>query len=327
MGSYILRRILYMLITLFGISIISFTIIQLPPGDYLTTYIIQLSSSGTNVDESLVASLKKQYGLDQPMYIQYLKWVKGVLTGDFGRSFDWNEAVSVLIAERLPLTVMISLATLVFTYLVAIPIAIYSAVKQYSIGDYIATVIGFIGLSIPDFLLALLLMFAFYRFFGISVSGLFSPELRQAAWSWIKVKDLINHLWVPMIVIGMAGTAGIIRVMRATTLDELGKDYVKMARSKGLPEWKVILKHPVRVALNPIISTIGWELPRIVSGTTIVAVVLNLPVTGPLLLQALQAQDMFLAGSFILMLSTLTVIGTLISDILLAILDPRIRLE
>ncbi len=327
MGSYIIRRLAYMLITLLGISIISFTIIQLPPGDYLTTYIAQLSSSGTVVDDSLVASLERQYGLDRPIYIQYFKWIGGVLTGNFGRSFDWNEAVAVLIAERLPMTIVISLATLVFTYLVAIPISIYSAVKQYSIGDYIATVIGFIGLSVPDFLLALVLMFSFYRFFGISVSGLFSPEMREAAWSWAKIKDMLDHLWVPMIVIGMAGTAGIIRTMRATTLDELGKDYVKMARSKGIPEWKVLMRHPVRVALNPIISTIGWELPRIVSGTTIVAVVLNLPITGPILLQALQAQDMFLAGSFILMLSTLTVIGTLISDILLAIFDPRIRLD
>lgn len=327
MISYILRRTGYMLVTLIGISIISFTIIQLPPGDYLTTYIAQLSSTGTVVDESVVASLKRQYGLDRPLWYQYFKWVGGVLTGNFGRSFDWNESVAVLIAQRLPMTVVISLTTLIFTYIVAIPIAIYSAVKQYSIGDYIATVVGFIGLSVPDFLLALVLMFTFYRFFGISVSGLFSPEMQEAAWSLAKLKDLMNHLWVPMIVIGMAGTAGIIRTMRATTLDELGKDYVKMARSKGLAEWKVIFKHPVRVAINPIISTIGWELPRIVSGTTIVAVVLNLPTTGPILLQALQAQDMFLAGSFILMLSTLTVIGTLISDLLLAILDPRIRLE
>ena len=251
----------------------------------------------------------------------------GVLTGNFGRSFDWNESVAKIIGERLPLTVAISLSTLIFTYVVAIPIGIYSAVKQYSIGDYIATFIGFIGLSVPNFLLALLFMFGFYRFFGISVSGLFSPEMRDAAWSWAKFKDMLDHLWVPMIVIGMAGTAGIIRTMRATTLDELGKDYVKMARSKGLPEWKVIFRHPVRVAINPIVSTIGWELPNIVSGSTIVAVVLNLPTTGPILLQALLAQDMFLAGSFILMLSTLTVIGTLISDLLLAILDPRIRLE
>lgn len=327
MTNYILRRIGYMIITLLGISVIAFTIIQLPPGDYLTTYIIQLSSSGTVVDESIIASLKRQYGLDRPLWYQYFKWMGGVLKGNFGRSFDWNESVAVLIAQRLPLTVVISVATLLFTYIVAIPIAIYSAVRQYSIGDYIATVIGFVGLSVPDFLLALVLMFVFYRYFGISVSGLFSPEMRDAAWSWAKFKDLISHLWVPMIVTGMAGTAGIIRTMRATTLDELGKDYVKMARSKGLSEWKVILKHPVRVAINPIVSTIGWELPRIVSGTTIVAVVLNLPTTGPILLQALQTQDMFLAGSFILMLSCLTVIGTLISDILLAILDPRIRLE
>ncbi|NLV91878.1 MAG: ABC transporter permease [Firmicutes bacterium] len=327
MGAYMLRRIGYMLITLLGISVIAFVIIQLPPGDYLTTYITQLASTGNVVDQSIIASLERQYGLDKPLYVQYFKWMGGVLTGNFGRSFDWNESVAKIIGERLPLTVTISLSTLIFTYVVAIPIGIYSAVKQYSIGDYIATFIGFIGLSVPNFLLALLFMFGFYRFFGISVSGLFSPEMRDAAWSWAKFKDMLDHLWVPMIVIGMAGTAGIIRTMRATTLDELGKDYVKMARSKGLPEWKVIFRHPVRVAINPIVSTIGWELPNIVSGSTIVAVVLNLPTTGPILLQALLAQDMFLAGSFILMLSTLTVIGTLISDLLLAILDPRIRLE
>ncbi|NMB45504.1 MAG: ABC transporter permease [Firmicutes bacterium] len=327
MATYMTKRIIYMLITLFGISIISFAVIQLPPGDYLTSYITQLQAAGTVVDEAQIESLRRRYGLDKPIYMQYIKWVTGIFRGDFGRSFEWNESVRVLLGERLPLTIAISLATLIFTYCLAIPIGIYSAVRQYSWGDYLATFIGFIGLSIPDFLLALILMFLFYHLFGVSIGGLFSVAFEDAPWSWAKFKDMMDHLWVPMIVIGMSGTAGLIRTMRATTLDELGKDYVKMARSKGLPEWKVILKHPVRVAINPIVSTVGWELPRVVSGETIVAVVLSLPTTGPLLLQALLAQDMFLAGSFIMMLSVLTVIGTLISDFLLAIIDPRIRLE
>ncbi|NLK07392.1 MAG: ABC transporter permease [Firmicutes bacterium] len=327
MANYLTKRLIYMLITLFGISIISFTVIQLPPGDYLTSYITELQASGTVVDEAQIASLRQRYGLDKPIYVQYFKWITGIFRGDFGRSFEWNESVRVLISERLPMTIAISLLTLVFTYVLAIPIGIYSAVRQYSFGDYLAIFIGFIGISIPGFLLALVLMFAFYHMFGISIGGLFSAAFEDAPWSWAKFKDLVDHLWVPMIVVGMSGTAGLIRTMRATTLDELGKDYVKMARSKGLPEWKVILKHPVRVAINPIVSTVGWELPRIVSGTTIVAVVLSLPITGPLLLQALLSQDMYLAGSFIMMLSVLTVIGTLISDILLAVIDPRIRLE
>jgi ABC-type dipeptide/oligopeptide/nickel transport systems, permease components len=322
--AYVIRRLFYMAVTLAIISVIVFAIIQLPPGDYLTSYILQLQSSGQIVDAELVESLKRRYGLDQPYWMQYLKWVTGLFRGDFGRSFEWNRPVADLIAERLPMTIVVSLCSLVFAYLVGIFIGIISAVYKYSIIDYVATFIGFVGLATPNFLLALVLMFAFYQWFGISVGGLFSPEMEDAPWSWAKFVDLINHLWIPVIVIGTAGTASTVRVMRATLLDELGRDYVKIARSKGLPGWRVVY-HAFRVAINPIISTIGWELPVIVSGAEITSIVLNLPTTGPLLLQALQTQDMFLAGSFILMLSVLTVVGTLISDILLAVVDPRIR--
>lgn len=324
---YIARRILYMIPTLIIISVISFIIIQLPPGDYLTSYIAQLSETGESVDEAVIASLKKRYGLDQPMYIQYFMWINGVLHGDFGQSFEWNKPVSELIWERLALTVTVSLFSLIFTYVVAIPIGIYSATHQYSIGDYFFTFVGFLGLATPNFLLALVLMFLFYKYFGLSVGGLFSPEFVEAPWSWAKVIDMMNHMWIPVIVIGTAGTCGLIRVMRGCLLDELRKQYVVTARAKGVGERKLLFKYPVRVAVNPIISTIGWTLPSIVSGATITAIVLSLPTTGPLLLRSLMSQDMYLAGSFILLLATLTVIGTLISDILLAWLDPRIRYE
>jgi len=324
---YIARRVLYMIPTLIIISVISFIIIQLPPGDYLTSYIAQLSETGESVDEAVIASLKKRYGLDQPMYIQYFMWINGVLHGDFGQSFEWNKPVSELIWERLALTVTVSLFSLIFTYVVAIPIGIYSATHQYSIGDYFFTFVGFLGLATPNFLLALVLMFLFYKYFGLSVGGLFSPEFVEAPWSWAKVIDMMNHMWIPVIVIGTAGTCGLIRVMRGCLLDELRKQYVVTARAKGVGERKLLFKYPVRVAVNPIISTIGWTLPSIVSGATITAIVLSLPTTGPLLLRSLMSQDMYLAGSFILLLATLTVIGTLISDILLAWLDPRIRYE
>lgn len=325
MLSYIARRVLYMIPTLLVISVISFTLIQLSPGDYLTAYIAQLSETGESVDEAVIASLKKRYGLDQPIYIQYFMWINGVLHGDFGQSFEWNKPVGELIWERLALTATISLFSLIFTYIVAIPIGIYSATRQYSLGDYFFTSIGFLGLSTPNFLLALVLMFLFYKYFGLSVGGLFSPQFVEAPWSLAKVMDMMNHMWIPVIVIGTAGTCGLIRVMRGCLLDELRKQYVITARAKGVSEKILLFKYPVRVAVNPIISTIGWTLPSIVSGATITAIVLNLPTTGPLLLRALMNQDMYLAGSFLLMLATLTVIGTLISDILLAWVDPRIH--
>jgi peptide/nickel transport system permease protein len=326
MLQYIARRIVLMIPTLFLVSIVAFIIIQLPPGDYLTSYVTQLASMGDLVDESTIQALRDRYGLGQPIYVQYLRWIGNMLQGDFGHSMEWNRPVWGLLWERLPLTFVLSLATLLVTWIIAFPIGVFSAVKQYSIGDYIATFIGFLGLATPDFLLALVIMWVLFAFFNQSVGGLFSPDFQDAGWSLAKVWDLVKHLVVPMIILGASGTASLIRIMRANLLDELHKPYVVTARSKGLSEPRLLLKYPVRAALNPFVSTAGWYLPALVSGSTIVAVVLNLPITGPLLLRALMSQDMYLAGSFIFMLSTLTIIGTLISDILLAWLDPRIRL-
>ncbi|RLE07105.1 ABC transporter permease [Candidatus Aerophobetes bacterium] len=328
MFYYVLRRLIYMFIVLAVTSVVAFIIIQLPPGDYLTSYIRQLAQSGASVDEARIAALRKQYGLDLPLYAQYLKWMWKMLHGDMGQSFQYNyKPVSELLAERLPLTVMISLFTLVFTYVVAIPIGIYSATHQYSVGDYAFTVVGFAGLATPNFLLALILMFMFYKYFGLSVGGLFSPQYLTAPWSVNKFIDMLAHLPIPIIVIGTAGTAGLIRVMRGCLLDELRKQYVITARAKGVEERRLLFKYPVRVAINPIISTIGWTLPAIVSGETITAIVLSLPTTGPLLFRALMAQDMYLAGSTVMFLTFLTVVGTFISDLLLVWVDPRIRFE
>jgi peptide/nickel transport system permease protein len=323
--QYILRRIAYMVLILVAVSIVSFIIIQLPPGDYLTTYILTLKEAGHEVDEAQIAALEKRYGLDKPPVMQYLWWVWNMLHGDFGRSFEWNLPVLELVMERLPLTVILSLSTLLFTYAVAIPIGIYSATHQYSIGDFMATIFGFIGLAVPNFLFALILMWVLYSAFGLSIGGLFSQEYLQAEWSWPKFVDLLKHLPVPLLVIGMAGTAGLIRVMRGSLLDELRKQYVVTARAKGVSEGRLLFKYPVRIALNPLISSVGWALPAIVSGSTIASIVLNLPTTGPLLFRALVSQDMYLAGSSVMFLTFLTVIGILISDILLAVLDPRIR--
>ncbi len=308
MLAFIARRVLYMIPTLLVISLICFILIQLPPGDYLSSYIAQLSQSGDAVDAALVEALRKQYGLDQPWYLQYWKWITGVLRGNFGYSFEWNQPVSSLIGERLALTMVVSISSLLFSWVVALPIGIFSAVRQYSAFDYIFTFIGFLGLSVPGFMLALVLMYFANRYFGLSVGGLFSPEYVDAPWNWDKVVDMLRHLIIPMIIIGMASTAGLIRTMRANLLDELRKPYVETARAKGLKNYKVILKYPVRVALNPFVSTIGFVLPQIVSGSTITSVVLSLPTTGPLLLRALLSQDMYLAGSFLLMLASLTVI-------------------
>lgn len=325
MWAYIIRRILTMIPTLVAISIISFIIIQLPPGSFLDTYRAELAISGEYVDQAELEALKKRYGLEQPMHIQYLTWAWNFLHGDFGHSFEWNKPVSELIGERLALTVIISVVTLLFTWAVAIPIGIFSAVRQYSWMDHFLTFIGFIGLATPNFLLALVLLWMSFAYFGMSIGGLFSPEYAQAPWSLAKVWDLMTHLWIPVIIVGTAHTARFIRIIRGNLLDELKKPYVTTARAKGLPETKLILKYPVRVAINPLVSTIGWTLPELVSGIAVTAVVLNLPTTGPLLLKALLSQDMQLAGSFIMLLSVLTVIGTLISDILLAWVDPRIR--
>ena len=327
MTKYILRRLLGMVPTLLVISIITFVLIQLPPGDFLTSQLEQLQQQGEQINEERIAALRKRYGLDRPVTVQYVKWITNFVQGDMGYSFEWNRPVNELIWERLGYTVVIALASLMFTWVIAFPIGIYSALRQYSVADYVFTTLGFIGLATPSFLLAMVLMYLGYSWFGVSVGGLFSPEFVAAPWSWARFVDLLKHVWIPTVVIGMAGTAGLIRVMRANLLDELQKPYVTTARAKGLGPIRLVLKYPVRIALNPFVSTIGWMLPHLFSGATIAAVVLSLPTTGPLLLRALMSQDMYLAGSFIMILSTLTVIGTLLSDILLALIDPRIRYE
>jgi len=317
-----------MIIILWVVSIVAFVIIQLPAGDYLSYHIQNLKQRGiTFIERDELRGLEERYGLNLPIYAQYGKWVWNMLHGDFGQSFLWNKEVSELLGERLMLTVIISILTMLFAYGIAIPVGIYSATHQYSIADYGFTIAGFAGLATPNFLLALILMFVFYKYFGLSAGGLFSPAYQLAPWSLAKVLDMLKHLPIPIIVIGTAGTAELIRVMRGCLLDELRKQYVITARAKGVSERALLFKYPVRIAINPIISTIGWTLPYIISGETITAIVLSLPTTGPLLFQALMTQDMYLAGSTIMFLAVLTVIGTLISDILLVWVDPRIRYE
>lgn len=326
MLGYIIKRIAYMIPTLFGMSVIAFIIIQLPPGDYLTSLLAAQADGGNQIDPATVAKLREQYGLDAPWYIQYFNWMSGILLrGDFGYSFEWNQPVSNIIWSRMGSTLAISLAALLLVWVVALPIGIYSAVRRGTLGDHVFTFLGFIGLAIPSFILALTLMYVSFRYLGMNVGGLFSPEYAEAPWSWGKFVDLLSHVWIAIVVIGLSGTAAMIRILRANLTDELSKPYVVTARAKGLPEYKVVLKYPVRIALNPFVSAIGWVLPDLISGVTITAIVLNLPTAGPLLLRALVSQDMYLAGSFILLLSVLTLVGMLISDILLALLDPRIR--
>lgn len=327
MLHYIIRRLFWMFIVLWILSVVSFVIIQLPPGDFLSSYIAQLARSGQQVDRATLASLRKYYGLDLPVYLRYFKWMWKLLRGDLGRSLMLERPVTQLLAERLPWTVTISLFALIFTYAVAIPIGIYSATHQYSIGDYFFTAAGFAGLATPNFLLALILMFFFYRYFGFSAGGLFSPQYMGAPWTIEKFIDFMKHLPIPVIVVGTAGTAGLIRIMRGCLLDELRKQYVVIARAKGVEEKELLFKYPIRIALNPIVSTIGWALPDLIAGQTITAIVLSLPTIGPLLFNALMSQDMYLAASLFMILGLLTVIGTFLSDILLAWLDPRIRYE
>lgn len=328
MLSYIMRRLLLMVPVLFFISVVSFIIIQLPPGDYLTTLVSQLQAQGDTVDQAQLEQLTRRYGLDDPIFVQYLKWMSQILFhADFGQSFAWNKPVTELLADRLPLTVVLAVTTLLFTWVVAFPIGVYSAVRQYSVGDYAATTLGFLGLAIPEFLIALVLMWIGLNYLGISVGGLFSQDFVDADWNLGKVLDLLSHIWVPVVVLGMAGTAGLIRVLRANLLDELHKPYVVAARARGMPERRLTIKYPLRVALNPFFATIGWVLPGLVGGEVIVAQVLSLQTTGPLLLEALKSQDMYLAGSIIMLGAVLTVVGTLLSDLALAWLDPRVRLQ
>ncbi len=326
MWPFILRRITIMIPLLVLISIISFIVIELPPGDYMTTYIMAIEAqTGEKLEENEIVQLRAMYGLDQPVYGRYLRWMGNVVRGNFGRSFQENRSVGDVLKERLPLTVVISLASLIFAWGLAIPIGIYSATHQYSLVDYSFTFIGFIGLATPPFLLAIIFMWIAFSMFGISATGLFSKDFVDAAWNWAKIIDLLKHIWVPIIIIGMASTARLIRIMRANLLDELRKQYVVTARAKGLTEGKLLFKYPVRMAINPLISTIGWILPGIISGGALVAIVLNLQTVGPVLFRSILSQDMYLAGSIVLILSSLTITGTFISDILLAWLDPRIR--
>ncbi len=327
MKRYIIRRLLYALFTLLALSIVAFVLIQIPPGDYVTSYVTLLENQGDIVDDAEVAALRAYYGLDASLFKQYLLWSFHLLQGDMGMSLRWERPVTELILERLPWTVLIAATTLVFSYLIAIPIGIYVATHQYGIGDYTFSVIGYFGLATPNFMIALLIMFLFARYFGMSVGGLFSPEYVMADWSLARVLDLLKHLWIPVVVVGTYGTAGLIRVMRGTLLDELGRQYVITARAKGLTEGRLLFKYPVRIALNPIVSSIGWQLPRIISGQTIVSIVLSLPTTGPLMLNALMSQDIYLAGSIVMLIGLLAVVGVFISDLLLVVIDPRVRFE
>jgi peptide/nickel transport system permease protein len=327
MLAYIGRRALLAVFTVWAISMLAFVIIQLPPGDYVSSYIAQMAAMGSVVSDEEAQTLRIQYGLGQPIYVQYWKWMKQIAEGNFGFSMEWRRPVTEVIGERLWLTVVVAVSALVLTWVLALPIGIYSAVRQYSFGDYAATFIGFLGLAVPNFLLALVLLYLGFTLFNAHIGGLFSPELQDAPWNLARVWDLLKHLPIPALILGLAGTAQQIRIMRANLLDELRKPYVVTARSKGLTEVRVILKYPVRLALNPFASTIGYTLPYIVSGSIIVSLVLGLPTVGPLLLKALISQDMFLAGTIVLLLGIMTVIGTLISDIVLVWVDPRIRLE
>lgn len=326
MLSFMGRRVLLGLFTIWAVSVLSFVIIQLPPGDIVTTHLAQLNEAGGGASVASEAGLlRAQYGLDQPLYLQYLKWLGQLLHGNMGMSFDYDRPVADVLGDNMLLSIVVAVVSILFTWVVALPIGIYSAVRKYSVGDYTLTFVGFVGLAVPNFLLALVLMYLGFTLFGANVGGLYSPQYETAPWSLAKAWDLAGHLVIPAIVLGLAGTAQLIRVMRANLLDELKKPYVTTARAKGLAERTLILKYPVRVAMNPFASTVGFIFPQIVSGTIVVSIALGLPTVGPLLVRALEAQDMFLAGAIVLLLGVLTVFGTLVSDLVLMWLDPRIR--
>jgi peptide/nickel transport system permease protein len=328
MLEYILRRVIMTIPLLFLISLISYMVIELPPGNYLVQYVQALeSTTGMQISDEQIAQLRGLYGLDKPVYIRYLRWLANVIRGDLGRSFQHNRPVGELLSERIPLTILLTFVAILFSWAIAIPIGVFSAVNQYSIFDYVFTFLGFIGLAMPSFLLALIVMWFSFSQLGFTATGLFSSEYLDAPWSMAKALDLLKHLPVPALIIGLSGTAGLIRIMRGNLLDELSKPYVETARAKGLKERRLLFKYPVRVAINPLISTIGWLLPHLFSGSTLVAIVLDLQTVGPLLFNGLLSQDMYLASSIVLILSSLTLIGTLLSDILLAWVDPRIRYE
>jgi peptide/nickel transport system permease protein len=327
MLNYIIHRLLIMIPTLIAISIVIFTIINLPQGNYFTTYVAELQESGEPADLAKIRFLENEYGFDQPRWEQYLVWAGGMLRGDWGYSFAYNLPVNQVVGDRMFLTFVVSFTTVLFTYFVAFPIGVYSATHQYSWADHALTLFGFLGLATPNFLLALVLLYFAHVYFGISIGGLMDPHLVDKPWTWPKVVSLLGHIWIPVIVIGMSGTAGMIRRLRANLLDELQKQYVVTARAKGLPPVRLLFKYPLRMALNPFISDIGSLLPQVVSGAAIVSIVMSLPTTGPMLLSALRSQDMYLAGSFLMFMSFLTVIGVFVSDLALVALDPRIRLQ
>jgi peptide/nickel transport system permease protein len=326
MLQFIIRRILIFIPMMFLMSVVAFALIQAPPGDFLTDYVAQLQASGELVDDDQIEALRDQYGLNRPLYVQYAKWVWGILQWDLGLSLEWRRPVTELVNARLAMTVVLGVSTIIFTWTLAIPIGVLSAVKKYTPIDYFFTFISYFGVGTPNFLIALVAMWLAFSVLGIKITGLFSEEYVTAPWSFGKVIDMLKHMWVPMLILGTDGTARFTRIVRANLLDEMNKPYVETARAKGLPEWKVVVKYPVRIALNPFVSTAGLELPRLISGQLIVATVMSLPTIGPLLLRALLSQDMFMAGSIVLILTTLTLIGVLISDIVLALMDPRIRI-
>jgi peptide/nickel transport system permease protein len=327
MKTYIAKRLLGAIPTLIFISMIVFVVIQLPPGDIVTSTLDRMQSQGVELSSEAIQNLRAQYNLDQPLPLQYLSWITNFVTGDMGYSYLFNRPVNELVGERIGYTLLITLSALLFTWAVAIPAGVYSAVRQYSLGDYALTTVMLVGLATPSFLLALIVMYFGYEWFGISIGGLFSPEYRDAPWSLARAGDFLSHLWIPMVVVGLGGTASTMRILRANLLDELNKPYVITARAKGVKPLKLLVKYPLRIAINPFISTIGLLLPTLISGEAIVSIVLNLPTTGPALVQALINQDMYLAGSFLMLLSILTIVGMLISDLLLAWADPRIRYE
>ena len=329
MLQFIARRLLVMVPLLFVIAVVSYIIIELPPGDYMTSYLSRLAADEqlTESDIAEIEALRVRFGFDQPVMGRFLLWFGNAIRGDFGYSFDLRKPVGEIIWGRMGMTLIVSGSSMLFSWVLAFPIGFYSAVRQHSPGDYLFTFIGFVGLATPNFMLALLLMYFGFVWFGESVGGLFSTAYLTEPWSLAKVWDLLKHLWVPVVVVGTAGTAGLIRVLRNNLLDELGKPYVTTARAKGLPEGRLLLKYPVRIAINPFLSTVGWLLPQLISGATITSVVLNLPTAGSTLLESLLFQDMYLAGAIVMLMAVLTVFGTLISDILLAVVDPRIRYE
>jgi len=327
MIRFIIKRLVLLPVLLLLFTVIVFALLQAPPGDFLTSYVAMLASSGSSMDAAQVEALKQQFGLDKPIHVQYLRWLGSIIRGNFGLSLEYQRPNSELIGERLLVTLLLALFAFAITWIVAIPAGIYSAMHKNTILDYFFALFNYIGVATPNFMLALILMWIAFSNFGLMITGLFSPEYIQAPWSLGRFIDLLKHIWLPAIVLGIAGTARLTRIMRANLLDELDKPYVVTARAKGMSEWKLVIKYPVRLAFNPIIGTVGWYLPQLFSGSLIVATVMNLPNIGPLLLRALIQQDMYLAGSILLIYCFLTIVGTLISDILLALFDPRIRME